>query len=121
MNKLTKLLFSVISSVMLVTSAYAGDFAVTGGVKTTYTILSNSGTTGTHGVGKGLGISNEFSLSASGELDNGMTWSYAQDIDGATVQMMQIFHSELTTVLSKFVYLSVDYLQNMRLTILHTV
>ena len=86
MNKLTKLLFSVISSVMLVTSAYAGDFAVTGGVKTTYTILSNSGTTGTHGVGKGLGVSNEFSLSASGELDNGMTWSYAQDIDGATVQ-----------------------------------
>ena len=30
--------------------------------------------------------SNEFSLTASGELDNGMTWSYAQDIDGATVQ-----------------------------------
>ena len=86
MNKLTKLLFSAITSVMLVTSAFAGEFAVTGGVKTTYTILSNSGTDGTHGVGKGIGLSNEFSLSASGELDNGMTWSYAQDIDGATVQ-----------------------------------
>ena len=36
--------------------------------------------------GKGLGVSNEFTLSASGELDNGFTWSYAQDIDGATVQ-----------------------------------
>ena len=86
MNKLTKLLFSVISSVAIATSAFAGEFAVTGSAKATYTILSNSGTTGTHGQGKGLGIANEFSLGASGELDNGMTWSYAQDIDGATVQ-----------------------------------
>ena len=86
MNKLTKLLFSIISSVAVATSAFAGDFSVTGGVKATYTVLGNSSTSGTHGIGKGLGISNEFSLSASGELDNGMTWSYAQDIDGATVQ-----------------------------------
>ena len=86
MNKLTKLLFSAISSVAIATSAFAGEFSVTGGVKATYTILSNTGTTGTHAIGKGLGISNEFSLTASGELDNGMTWSYAQDIDGATVQ-----------------------------------
>jgi len=86
MNKLTKLIVSVISSVMIMTSASAGEFSVTGGVKATYTILGNTGTAGTHGLGRGLGISNEFSLSASGELDNGMTWSYAQDIDGATVQ-----------------------------------
>ena len=86
MNKLTKLLFSVISSVAIATSAFAGEFTVTGSAKATYTILSNTGTTGTHGLGKGLGIANEFSLGASGELDNGMTWSYAQDIDGATVQ-----------------------------------
>ena len=86
MNKLTKLLFSVISSVAIATSAFAGEFSVSGGVKATYTVLGNSGTAGTHAIGKGLGISNEFSLTASGELDNGMTWSYAQDIDGATVQ-----------------------------------
>ncbi len=86
MNKLTKLLFSVISSVAIATSAFAGEFTVSGGVKATYTVLGNTGTTGTNAIGKGLGISNEFSLSASGELDNGMTWSYAQDIDGATVQ-----------------------------------
>ena len=86
MNKLTKLLFSVISSVAIATSAFAGELTVTGSAKATYTILSNNGTTGTHGLGKGLGIANEFSLTASGELDNGMTWSYAQDIDGATVQ-----------------------------------
>jgi len=86
MNKLTKLLFSVITSVALTTSAFAGEFTVSGSAKATYTILSNSGTAGTHAIGKGLGISNEFSLTAAGELDNGMTWSYAQDIDGATVQ-----------------------------------
>ena len=86
MNKLTKLLFSVISSVAIATSAFAGEFTVSGGVKATYTILGNAGTTGSNGLGKGLGISNEFSLTASGELDNGMTWSYAQDIDNATVQ-----------------------------------
>ena len=73
MNKLTKLLFSVISSVAIATSAFAGEFTVSGGVKATYTVLGNTGTTGTHAVGKGLGISNEFSLTASGELDNG--WS----------------------------------------------
>ena len=86
MNKLTKLLFSVISSVAIATSAFAGEFTVSGGVKATYTVLGNTGTSGTNAIGKGLGISNEFSLTASGELDNGMTWSYAQDIDGATVQ-----------------------------------
>ena len=86
MNKLTKLLFSVITSVALTTSAFAGEFTVSGSAKATYTILSNSGTAGTHAIGKGIGISNEFSLTAAGELDNGMTWSYAQDIDGATVQ-----------------------------------
>ena len=86
MNKLTKLLFSVFTSVAIATSAFAGEFAVTGSVKATYTVLSNTGTTGSHALGKGMGISNEFSLTASGELDNGMTWSYAQDIDGATVQ-----------------------------------
>ncbi len=86
MNKLTKILFSVISSVAIATSAFAGELTVTGSAKATYTILSNTGTTGSHALGKGLGIANEFSLTAAGELDNGITWSYAQDIDGATVQ-----------------------------------
>ena len=86
MNKLTKLLFSVFTSVAIATSAFAGEFTVSGSAKATYTVLGNTGTTGTNAIGKGLGISNEFTLSASGELDNGMTWSYAQDIDNATVQ-----------------------------------
>ena len=42
MNKLTKLLFSVISSVAIATSAFAGEFTVSGGVKATYTVLGNT-------------------------------------------------------------------------------
>ena len=47
MNKLTKLLFSVFTSVAIATSAFAGEFTVSGSAKATYTILSNTGTTGT--------------------------------------------------------------------------
>ena len=66
--------------------AQAGELSVTGGVKASYTVASSDGTAGAVEQGKGLGVSNEFTLSASGELDNGWTWNYAQDIDGATAQ-----------------------------------
>ena len=74
---LTALSFSV---------ANAGDLTITGDAKASYAIPSSDGASGVINADKGLGVSNEFTLSASGELDNGMTWSYAQDIDGATVQ-----------------------------------
>ena len=83
MNKLTKLLFSVISSVAIATSAFAGEFTVSGGVKATYTVLGNTGTAGTNAIGKGLGISNELQAKASGEMDNGFTWSYQMELDPA--------------------------------------
>ena len=66
--------------------ANAGELSVTGSTKASYGISSSDGTSGKVDADKGLGVTNEFSLSASGELDNGMTWSYAQDIDNATVQ-----------------------------------
>ena len=74
---LTALSFSV---------ANAGELTITGDAKASYAIPSSDGASGVINADKGLGVSNEFTLSASGELDNGMTWSYAQDIDGATVQ-----------------------------------
>jgi hypothetical protein len=74
---LTTLSFSV---------ANAGELSITGDAKASYVITSSdSGTAGLQ-QGKGLGVANEFSLGASGELDNGWTWAYAQDIDGSTVQ-----------------------------------
>ena len=74
---LTALSFSV---------ANAGELTITGDAKASYSITSSDGTAAASNADKGLGVSNEFTLGASGELDNGMTWSYAQDIDGATVQ-----------------------------------
>jgi len=66
--------------------AQAGDLSVTGAAKASYAISSSDSTAAANDVAKGLGVSNEFTLSASGELDNGWTWNYATDIDGATVQ-----------------------------------
>ena len=66
--------------------AQAGDLTITGSAKASYAITGSDSATAVVEQGKGLGVTNEFSLSASGELDNGMTWAYAQDIDGATAQ-----------------------------------
>jgi len=48
--------------------------------------MGSGSTTAKSGQGKAIGITNEFTLGASGDLDNGWSWSYAQDIDNATVQ-----------------------------------
>ena len=66
--------------------AQAGELTITGDAKASYSITASDGTAGAVEQGKGLGVSNEFSLGASGELDNGWSWNYAQDIDNATVQ-----------------------------------
>jgi len=86
MNKLTKIALAILTSLSISTASFAGELTVTGAAKATYSILSSDSTSGTANAPKGIGIANEFTLSASGELDNGYTWSYAQDIDGATVQ-----------------------------------
>ena len=66
--------------------ANAGELSVTGAAKASYVVTSSDGSAASQEKGKGLGVANEFTLSASGELDNGMSWNYATDIDGATVQ-----------------------------------
>ena len=61
--------------------ANAGELSITGSAKASYAIASSDGASGPLNRDKALGISNEFTLGASGELDNGYTWSYAIDID----------------------------------------
>jgi hypothetical protein len=61
--------------------AKAGELTVTGSAKASYSISSSDGTAAANDLNKGLGISNEFTLGASGELDNGYTWNYAIDIE----------------------------------------
>ena len=66
------------SSISLFGSANAGELSVSGTAKATYNILS-----GKVNKGKGLGITNELNFTASGELDNGYTWSYSMELDPA--------------------------------------
>tara|TARA_A100001388_G_scaffold273268_1_gene254914 strand:+ start:894 stop:1976 length:1083 start_codon:yes stop_codon:yes gene_type:complete len=61
--------------------AKAGELSISGNAKASYAISSSDGTAGQVNKQPGLGISNEFTLGASGELDNGYAWSYAIDID----------------------------------------
>jgi hypothetical protein len=61
--------------------AKAGELTITGSAKASYAITSSDGASGAINQNKGLGVSNEFTLGASGELDNGYTWKYAVDID----------------------------------------
>ena len=67
----------MLTSVSLFASANAGELSVTGSAKATYNILSGFG----QNQKAGLGVSNEFNLGASGELDNGWTWKYSIAMD----------------------------------------
>jgi outer membrane protein OmpU len=77
MKNIIKTLFVMLTSASLLTSANAGELGVSGTAKATYNIL-----TGTH-QSKGLGVTNELNFTASGELDNGYTWSYSMELDPA--------------------------------------
>jgi hypothetical protein len=78
MNKITKILVVLFSVLSLNASAFAGELSVTGTAKASYNIGGAD-----RNAGKGLGITNEIGLGASGELDNGWTWNYAIALDPA--------------------------------------
>ena len=69
----------MLTSISLFGSANAGELGVSGTAKATYNITSGNNTN----QGKGLGITNELNFTASGELDNGFTWSYSMELDPA--------------------------------------
>ena len=83
MKKITKILASLVASISMTVSAFAGDLAVTGSAVASYVIGGADDS-----ARKGIGIENEFTMSASGEMDNGFTWAYHIDFDpnaGGTV------------------------------------
>ena len=75
MKNIAKILFVAISSLSLMLSAKAGELTVNGSAKATYNATSGQQTD------NGLGISNELNFTASGEMDNGFTWSYSMELD----------------------------------------
>ena len=76
MNKLSKIIVSLMTSFALSFSAFAGELTVTGTAKATYSTLSDM-VTGDNTIG----VANELKFGANGELDNGWTWDYFIELD----------------------------------------
>ena len=81
MKNLIKVVFAVIASVSLISSAQSGELTVTGTAKATYSIQSGYDGATSANSGKGIGIANEINFGANGELDNGWTWNYLIEFD----------------------------------------
>jgi len=77
MKNIIKSLIVMLASLSLFASANAGELSVTGTAKATYNILSGKD----QNSNKGIGVANEFTLGASGELDNGWSWNYSIAMD----------------------------------------
>ena len=78
MKNIAKILFVVISSLSLMLTAKAGEMTVNGTAKATYNATSGQQKD------NGLGVANELTFTASGEMDNGYTWSYSMALDPST-------------------------------------
>ena len=78
MKTIMKTLLVSIASLSLMFSANAGELSVSGSAKATYNILN-----GAQG-DNGIGVTNELNFTASGEMDNGYTWSYSMELDPST-------------------------------------
>ena len=77
MKNIAKLLVGILFSALVMAPSYAGEMTVTGGATATYTTNGDDAS-----AGKNIGISNELDFTASGELDNGYTWTYQVQLDG---------------------------------------
>ena len=78
MKTIMKTLLVSIASLSLMFSVNAGEVTVNGTAKATYNISSGVQTD------NGIGITNELNFTASGEMDNGYTWSYSMELDPGT-------------------------------------
>jgi outer membrane protein OmpU len=86
MNKLKKIGLTALAGSLVAVSATAGEMSVSGSLGATYS--TQNGTTGTQATdnAKGIGSDKDFTVSGSGELDNGWTFSgYTLTKDDLTV------------------------------------
>jgi len=72
-----KTLLVSIASLSLMFSVNAGELTVNGSAKATYNATSGNE------ADNGIGVTNELNFTASGEMDNGFTWSYSMELDPA--------------------------------------
>jgi hypothetical protein len=81
MKNITTVLLSIFASIVITSSAIAGEVSVTGTAAMSYHIAGSDSSTGANNGGKAIGIANELSFSASGELDNGWAWKWNTELD----------------------------------------
>ena len=81
MKNITKVLLSIFASVVIASSASAGEVSVTGTAAMSYHIAGSDSSTGVNNAGKAIGIANEVAFNASGELDNGWAWKWQTELD----------------------------------------
>jgi hypothetical protein len=85
MKNITKTLLVLVSSLSISFAAVAGEVALTGSAKASYSLNGTDDS-----MGKGIGISNELKVAASGDWGDGYTWNYHLDLDpGASGAMVQ--------------------------------
>ncbi len=78
MKNITKTLLVLVSSFAISFAATAGELSISGAAKASYVIGGAD-----EAQSKGVGVSNELNATASGEMDNGFTWSYSTELDPA--------------------------------------
>ena len=78
MKNITKTLLVLVSALSISFAATAGELSVSGSAKASYVIGGS-----TDSQSKGIGVGNELNFTASGEMDNGFTWSYSTELDPA--------------------------------------
>ena len=79
MKNISKLIVGILFSALVMTPSFAGELSVTGGATATFTMNGDDDSQG-----RNIGISNELDFNASGELDNGYTWTYQVQLDTAS-------------------------------------
>ena len=79
MKNISKVLVGILFSALAIAPSYAGEMTVTGGATATYVTNGDDASSG-----KNIGIANELDFTASGELDNGYTWTYQVQLDGGS-------------------------------------
>ena len=82
MKNITKILFVILATITFST-ANAGELSVSGSAQASYVITSSDNAASNLNQAKGVGVENDMAFTASGELDNGWTWSYNNDFDAA--------------------------------------
>lgn len=100
MKKLN-ILVAALLSVFLISSANAGEVTVTGSVAASITTAGSDNAAGgsTTGDGQSLAITNDIDFGASGELDNGIKWTWQTQLDGGTIDDSQLtFTSDWGTI-----------------------